>query len=148
MPKGGKSTDHDHNLIHSEGTQDRSTYKISDHSLNAFSGKCPETSLDGQTDMLQNGHGWSDGPTDPCTGEKRRSILYLAFILDDTVGEWHQVRDLVLCIKTLHVMILNCRFICVKLVWFETSNERTCNDRREGPGGESLPVNTWKHRAP
>ena len=75
-------------------------------------------------------------------------ILYLAFILDDTVGEWHQVRDLFLCIKTLYVMILDFRFICVKLVWFETSNETTCNDRREGPGGESLPVNTWKHRAP
>ena len=75
-------------------------------------------------------------------------ILYLAFILDDTVGEWRQVRDLFLCIKTPHVMILDCRFICVKLVWFETSNERTCNDMREGPDGESLPVNTWKHRAP
>ena len=25
-------------------------------------------------------------------------ILYLAFILDDTVGEWHKVRDLFLCI--------------------------------------------------
>ena len=31
-------------------------------------------------------------------------------------------------------MILDCRFIWVKLVWFETSNETTCNDRREGPG--------------
>ena len=44
---------------------------ISDHSLHAFSGKCLETSPDGRTDMPQNGHGWSDGPTDPCTGEKR-----------------------------------------------------------------------------
>ena len=26
---------------------------------------------DGRTDMPQNGHGWLDGPTDPCTGEKR-----------------------------------------------------------------------------
>ena len=28
---------------------------------------------DGRTDMCmsQNGHGWSDGPMDPCTGEKR-----------------------------------------------------------------------------
>ena len=59
-------------------------------------------------------------------------ILYLAFILDGTVGEWHQVRDLFLCIKTPRVMILDCRYICVKLVWFETSNERTCNDRRVG----------------
>ena len=25
---------------------------------------------DGRADMPQNGHGWSDGPTDPCTGEK------------------------------------------------------------------------------
>ena len=32
-----------------------------------FSGKCPETSL-GRTDMPQNGHGWSGGPADPCTG--------------------------------------------------------------------------------
>ena len=39
-------------------------------------------------------------------------------------------------------------FYLHKLVWFETSNETTCNDRREGPGGESLSVNTWKHRAP
>ena len=31
-------------------------------------------------------------------------ILCLAFILDDTVGEWHQVRDLFLCIKTPHVI--------------------------------------------
>ena len=40
-----------------------------------FSGKCPETPLDGRTDrrtdMPQNGHGWSDGPTDSCTGGKR-----------------------------------------------------------------------------
>ena len=51
MPKGGKSTDHDHNLISSEGAQDTSTCKISDHSLHAFSGKCPETSsTDGRTD--------------------------------------------------------------------------------------------------
>ena len=85
------------------------------------------------------------GPDDGCA-DGSNMILYLAFILDGTVGEWHQVRDLFLCIKTQHVMILDCRFICVKLVWFETSNERTCNDRREGPGGESLPVNTWKHR--
>ena len=35
-------------------------------------------------------------------------ILYLAFSLDDTVGEWPQVRDLFLCNKTLHVMILDC----------------------------------------
>ena len=27
--------------------------------------------MDGRTDMPQNGHGWSDGPTDPYTGEKR-----------------------------------------------------------------------------
>ena len=33
-------------------------------------------------------------------------------------------------------MILDRRFICIKLVWFETSNETTCNDRREGPSGE------------
>ena len=50
MPKGGKSTDHDHNIISSEGAQDTSTCKISDHSLQAFSGKCPETSPDGRTD--------------------------------------------------------------------------------------------------
>ena len=59
-------------------------------------------------------------------------ILYLSFILDGTVAEWHQVRDLFWCIKTPHVMILDWRFICVKLVWFETNNERTCNDRRGG----------------
>ena len=75
----------------------------------------------------QRQHGCADGSN---------MILYLAFILDDTVGEWNQVGDLFLCIKTPHVMILDCRFICVKLVWFETSNETTCNDRREGPGGE------------
>ena len=42
-PKGGKSTDRDHNLISSEGGQDTSACKISGHSLHAFSGKCPET---------------------------------------------------------------------------------------------------------
>ena len=26
---------------------------------------------DGRTDMPQNGYGWSDGPTDPCTCQKR-----------------------------------------------------------------------------
>ena len=26
---------------------------------------------DGRTDMPQNVHGWSDGPTEPCTGENR-----------------------------------------------------------------------------
>ena len=26
---------------------------------------------DGRTDMPWNGHGWSGGPTDPCTGQKR-----------------------------------------------------------------------------
>ena len=65
-PKGGKSTDHVHNLISSECAQDTSTCKISDHSLHAFSGKCPETSPDGRTD----GHaakrsrlvGWTNGP--------------------------------------------------------------------------------------
>ena len=51
-----------------------------------------------------------------------------------------------LCIKTSHVMVLDRRYICVKLVWLETSNEANCHDRWEGPYGESLPVNTWKHR--
>ena len=54
-PKGGKPTDHDHNLISSEGAQDTSTCKISDHSLHAFSGKCPETSPDGRTDRRTDG---------------------------------------------------------------------------------------------
>ena len=40
----------ENNLISSEGGQDTSTCKISDHSLHAFSGKCPETSPDGRTD--------------------------------------------------------------------------------------------------
>ena len=39
-PKGGKSTDHDHNLTKSEGAQDTITCKISDHSLHGFSDKC------------------------------------------------------------------------------------------------------------
>ena len=26
---------------------------------------------DGRMDMPQNGHSWSDGPTDPCTGDKK-----------------------------------------------------------------------------
>ena len=69
-------------------------------------------------------------------------------ILDDMVGEWHQVRDLFLCIKTPHVLILDRCFICINLVWFQTSNKTTCNGRREGPSGELLPVNTWKHKAP
>ena len=84
-PKGGKSTDHNHNLIGSEGAQDTSTCKISDHSLHAFSGKYPETSPNGRTDgrtcrktvtvgrMDQRNHVqvkrgyfrlWTDGQTD------------------------------------------------------------------------------------
>ena len=41
--KGGKSTDHDQNLISSEGVQDTSGCKILGYCLHAFSGKCPET---------------------------------------------------------------------------------------------------------
>ena len=66
-------------------------------------------------------------------------ILYLAFILDDTVGEWHQVRDLFLCIKTLHVMILDCRFICVKLVWFETATRQLAMISGRIPVGNRCP---------
>ena len=55
--KGGKSTDHDHNLISSEGAQDTSTCIISDHSLHAFSGKCPET-LSGRTDGQTDARLW------------------------------------------------------------------------------------------
>ena len=54
-PKGGKSTDHDHNLIISEGAQDTSACKIPDHSLHAFSSKYPETSPDGRTDRRTDG---------------------------------------------------------------------------------------------
>ena len=69
--KLGKSTGRDHNLISSEGGQDTSACQVSGYSLHASSGKCPETSLDRRTDMPQNGHGCSDGPTDPCTGGNR-----------------------------------------------------------------------------
>ena len=69
-------------------------------------------------------------------------------VLDSSTSKSTWPQPWFLCIKTPHVMILDCRFICVKLFWFETSDETTCNDRPEGPGGESLPVNTWKHRAP
>ena len=77
--KRRKSTDQYYDVISSEGAQDTPTCKISDHSLYALSSKWPETSPDGRTDrrtdrrtdMPQNGQGWSDGPTDPCTGEKR-----------------------------------------------------------------------------
>ena len=51
-----KSTDLDHNLISSEGGQDTSAWTISGHSLKAFSGKCPETSQDGQTDGRMDVH--------------------------------------------------------------------------------------------
>ena len=51
VPKLEKSTDHGHKLISSEDGQDTSAYKISGQSLYAFSGKCPETSPDGRTDM-------------------------------------------------------------------------------------------------
>ena len=75
MPKLEKSTDHSHKLISSEDGQDTSEYKISGQSFHAFSGKCPETSpegqTDGRTDMPLNGYGWSGGPTDACTGQKR-----------------------------------------------------------------------------
>ena len=49
-PKLEKSTDHGHKLISSEDGQDTSACKISGQSLHAFSGKCLETSPDGQTD--------------------------------------------------------------------------------------------------
>ena len=64
MPQFKKSTDHDNYLISSEGFQDTLTCKISDHSLHAFSSKCPETSPDGLTDgdMPKNGHSWTNGP--------------------------------------------------------------------------------------
>ena len=42
-PKLEKSTKCDHNLISSEGSQDTAACKILGHSLDAFSGKCPET---------------------------------------------------------------------------------------------------------
>ena len=40
-PKLEKSTDHDHNLIISEGGQDTSARRIPGHSLHQFSRKCP-----------------------------------------------------------------------------------------------------------
>ena len=54
-----------------EGGQDASACKIPGYSLHALSDKWPETSPDRQMDMPQNGHGWSDQPTEPCTGGKR-----------------------------------------------------------------------------
>ena len=39
------STDHSHNLTSSEGGKDASEYKISGHSLHAFSRKCLETQI-------------------------------------------------------------------------------------------------------
>ena len=41
--KWGKSTDHDQNLVTSEGGQDTSACQISAHSCNTFSRKCLET---------------------------------------------------------------------------------------------------------
>ena len=51
-----------------------------------------------------------------------------------------------LCIKTSLVMVFDRRFICIKLVWLETSNEANCHDRREGPGGEWTRGNIGPHR--
>ena len=45
VPKLEKSTDRGHKLIRSEDGQDTSVCKISDHFLNAFSEKCPETQI-------------------------------------------------------------------------------------------------------
>ena len=50
VPKLEKSTERGHKLISSEGDQDTSLCKISGHFLHVFTGKCPETSPDGQTD--------------------------------------------------------------------------------------------------
>ena len=55
--KGGRSTDHNQNLISSESGQNISACKISGHSLFAFSGKYPG--------------GRPVGRTDGCTGGKR-----------------------------------------------------------------------------
>ena len=43
LPKWWKSTDHDPNLISSEGGQDPSAHHISGHSSLVFSWECPET---------------------------------------------------------------------------------------------------------
>ena len=42
VPKLEKSTDRDHNLIISEGCQDKSACKFSGHFLHALPEKCPE----------------------------------------------------------------------------------------------------------
>ena len=42
-PKLDKSTDHDPNLLSSEGGQDKSACKFSGHSLHVFPEKCPKT---------------------------------------------------------------------------------------------------------
>ena len=43
VPKLEKATGRSHKLISSQGGQDTSAYKMSAHSLHAFSRKCPET---------------------------------------------------------------------------------------------------------
>ena len=43
LPKLQKSTDRNHNLITSEGSQDTAAYQIAGHSPHAVSGKSPET---------------------------------------------------------------------------------------------------------
>ena len=35
-------------------------------------------------------------------------------------------------LELCYVMVLELCFICIKLVWFETSNKTTCHDRWEG----------------
>ena len=65
-PKGRKSTNNDHNVISSESAQDTSTCKISNHSFHAFSGKCPETSLDGRTDATYNRFFTGESQEDAC----------------------------------------------------------------------------------
>ena len=55
----------DHNLTSSEGVQDTSACKMSDHSIHALSGKCLETSWAG---------GRTDGQTDGRTCRKRVTV--------------------------------------------------------------------------
>ena len=66
-----KSRDRDHKLSNAEGGQDTHAKFQAIPSMRFAANVRKPFRADGRTGMLQNGHGWSDGPTDQCTGGKR-----------------------------------------------------------------------------
>ena len=112
MPKLEKLPDHGHKLISSEDGEGTPACTISGQSLYAFSGKCPETSPDGRTYILEKTHMYCDEnrwrffcllriiqesgvPTESTAGSGRLiSSQYHRPIDIDGRTDWHAVKRL------------------------------------------------------